>query len=152
MNIPKNKIDVSEWQTDKDGRRFRRIGNCIEYEPVIKIDGIEIPQSELAEYHQRRKEVERERKEAEQTRPEPPKTKNCPFSDGMQTACTRDKCALYVNGCAIPQLINTPARKDTIGLQCPLNKYHRACRTDCALYKNGCILTAIKSVFTEREV
>lgn len=151
MRIPQEKIEPGAWETDKNGRRFRKIGNgCIEYERVITIDGVDVPESELAEYHQRRKEAERKRKEAEQTRPEPPKAQNCPFADGMQTTCTRDKCALYCNGCAIPQLINAPARKSTDGLQCPFNK--RACRTDCALYKNGCTLTAIKSVFTEREV
>ena len=46
------------WEVDAQGRRFRLIGaNCVEYEPTITIDGIEIPQSELVEFHRRRREA-----------------------------------------------------------------------------------------------
>lgn len=153
MRIPRERIEPGEWETDKNGRRFRSIGKgCIEYEPLIKIDGVEIPQSELAEYHQRRREAEKARGAAEKVRPEPPAAKDCPFKDGLHTTCNREKCALYWNGCTIPQLINAPARKDTRGLQCPINKRNQSCREYCAFYSNGCVLTAVRNSFKESEV
>ena len=135
--------EPGEWQTDETGRRFRKLGEgCIEYEPTITVDGIEIPQSELAAYHERRRAAEqtaaqheeemRRRKEAAALR------RNCPFSTGMQSDCHREKCALFLNGCT---LAGTSAAKDTAGLICPFNNYK--CRTDCALYKGGCTITGL---------
>ena len=66
--------------------------------------------------------------------------RNCPFSDGMQTDCKREACALFMDGCTLARL--TPA-KDTEGLQCPFSRYRHKCRKDCALYKGGCTLTGI---------
>ena len=151
MQTLQKKPEPGGWQTDESGRRFRMLGNnCIEYEPTIIIDGVEIPQSELAAYHERKRAIKQARKEAEKNRPAPPPPKNCPFSDGIKTICTQEKCALYLKGCTLAQISDRPPAKATAGLQCPLSKYRHACRDDCALYKNGCVLTAIK-LSEERE-
>ena len=47
-----------EWQVDpKTGERYRMIGRIKEYELMVRVDGIEIPQSQLADYHKRKKEA-----------------------------------------------------------------------------------------------
>lgn len=51
----RNEPEPGEWQTDpKTGERFRMIGHIKEYEPTITINGLEIPQSKLADYHRRK--------------------------------------------------------------------------------------------------
>ena len=111
---------------------------------LVKVDGIEIPQSQLTAYHERKKaaqaaQIEAERKGSATARP----PRNCPFADGMQTSCTQEKCALYMDGCT---LARAKAAKVTEGLQCPISKYKAKCRKDCALYNNGCTLTGINNV------
>lgn len=53
----RNEPEPGEWQEeiDKFGgvKRFRMIGHIKEYEPTITINGLEIPQSQLADYHRR---------------------------------------------------------------------------------------------------
>ena len=141
--------EPSEWQEEVNQyggvRRYRMIGNCKEYEMMVSVDGITIPQSQLEDYHRRKKAAEEARKEAEKNTPAPPPQRNCPFKDGMNTTCTGEKCAFYFTGCTLAQISDQPPAKDTQGLQCPLSKYRAKCREDCALYKNGCTLTAIKT-------
>ena len=137
-----------EWQVeqDKNGgvRRFRMVGNVKEYETMVKIDGVEIPQSELHAFNQRKKaEAKRRAKAEERRRLNASSRLNCPFKDGLSTVCVREKCALYHDGCLFAQT-ETKARK-TAGLQCPMNNHHSKCRTDCALYRSGCTLTALLS-------
>lgn len=141
MRLPRQEIEPGEWQTDETGRRFRMIGNCKEYEP--EINGI--PQSvffasQKRQAEQRAAELEREKKEAAERAA---RRRNCPFidSNGRNTDCSLEACALYMDGCTLARL--TPAR-DTEGLQCPFDRYRHKCRTDCALYKGGCTLTGIK--------
>ena len=56
-------VNPGEWQVDpKTGERFRMIGKIKDYELMVRIDGIEIPQSQLADYHKRKKEAEERRK------------------------------------------------------------------------------------------
>jgi hypothetical protein len=134
--------EPGEWQTDKDGKRYRMVGKCIEYEP--EINGI--PESvffarQKRQAEQRAAELEREKKEAAERAAQ---RRNCPFRDGMQTVCTREACALFLNGCTLARLADQPPAKDTEGLQCPFSKYRSKCRKDCALYRNGCTLTGIK--------
>lgn len=135
---PKPPAEPGEWQEDKYGKRYRMVGNCKEYEP--EINGI--PQSVFFASQKRQKELDAKRYEEEkrQAAERAAQRRNCPFSDGMQTDCKREACALFMDGCTLARL--TPA-KDTEGLQCPFSRYHSKCRTDCALYKGGCTLTGI---------
>lgn len=141
--------EPGEWQTETNiyggTRRYRMVGNIKEYEMDVTVDGHTIPQSQLEDYHRRKKAAEQARIEAERKKAaeaKPPR--NCPFSDGMNTNCTQEKCALYNgDGCT---LARWNAEKATEGLQCPFSKYHAKCRKDCALYKGGCTFTGIKDV------
>ena len=67
--------------------------------------------------------------------------KNCPFREGIDTSCELEKCALFLEGCALSRIGGKP-EIDTRGKKCPLNVYRQPCRSDCALYKNGCSLVA----------
>ena len=136
-----------EWQVDpKTGERFRMIGKIKEYELMVRIDGIEIPQSQLADYHKRKKEAEERRKaealEAAKNRPEP---KSCPFATGCNNTCTREKCSLFLKGkCAIAILADahgTDQTEQTQATKCPFSIYGR-CK-GCALFDNGCALVRL---------
>lgn len=136
----KNTSIPSEWQTDEHGRRYRMVGNIKEYEMMVRIGGISVPESQVEAHNARmRADAERQRQTVEQQ----PQPQNCPFMSGMQTDCTREKCALYCDGCTLARIIDRPPAKDTVGLKCPFSRYN--CRPDCALYKNGCALTGIKT-------
>ena len=128
-----------EWQREPGpfGKRFRMVGNIKEYEP--EINGI--PESIFHDMKKREKEQKEAEYKAAAQKAQP--QRNCPFSDGMNTACSLEKCALFLHdNCALAQTFGSPA-KDTKGLLCPLNKYRQQCRTDCALYKGGCALTSV---------
>lgn len=149
----RNEPEPSEWQEeiDKFGgvKRFRMIGHIKEYEPTITINGLEIPQSQLADYHRRQKEAEERRKaeqaEALKNRPEP---KSCPFSSGNNNTCKREKCSLFLKGkCAIAILADahgteqTEQTEQTQATKCPFSIYGR-CK-GCALFNNGCALVRL---------
>lgn len=143
--ITTNKAEPhDEWQTDENGRRFRMMGNVKEYEMMIRIDGIEIPQSQLSAYNERKKKLK------EQQPKEKPvyfTGKVCPFKMGrnsMRTACNRE-CAFFDNGCIIAKTERKPPR-ETKGAYCPIT---RTCKDSCALYNNGCTLTAIVRALIE---
>lgn len=141
-----------EWQVEPEtGKRFRKIGNCIEYEMMIHTGGVVVPQSELEAHNARMREADkRAREEARRAAEAAPKA-FCPFKDGLVTTCNGEKCALFVNDkCAIAQIITgTPAR--TKKGQCPISRAARPCTEDCALYAGGCKLTAIKNNESEEK-
>lgn len=123
----KHEITPGAWEVDAQGRRFRRIGvGCIEYEKTIRIDGLEVPESELDDFHRMRQAPKRT---------EPPKiSRTCPFSMGLGDSC-KPGCAFYTDeGCAM-----TGHATDTGGKRCPFN--NRTCRPECGLYKGGCTIT-----------
>lgn len=129
------------WERDERGRRYRRAGDLIEYE--MEIGGV--PQSVFLESNrlmreQLKNQLKEEQREAERLRQ---LRRHCPFATGMQNDCIREKCALFLDGCALGA---TSAAKETEGLRCPLSARRTACRTDCALYKGGCALTGNKRV------
>ena len=138
-----------EWQVDpKTGERFRMIGKIKEYELMVRIDGIEIPQSQLADYHKRKKEAEERRKaeamEAAKNRPEP---KSCPFANGCNTLCKREGCKIFANGkCAFATIADAsgveieeaPAKDNR---KCPFSIYGHC--EGCALYNKGCAVVRL---------
>lgn len=132
-----------EWQTDKKGRRFRKVGNIIEYEMEIYTSGAVVPQSQMAAHTAQVEEGKRRRLEEERKKEAEAIKVNCPLMSGIQTTCKGEACALFLNGCALAQLTGGQPAKDTQGLTCPLGQYKTKCRTDCALYKNGCALISI---------
>ena len=141
-------LEPTEWKVDpKTGQRYRDVGKMREYEPTIVIDGIEIPQSQLADFHRRRKEAEERRKaealEAAKNRPEP---RSCPFSNGCNNTCKREGCKIFLKGkCSIATIADAsgveieeaPAK----GSKCPLSIYGN-CQS-CALFNHGCALVRL---------
>lgn len=145
-------VNPGEWQEeiDKFGgvKRFRMIGRIKEYEPTITINGREIPQSQLEDYHRRQKEAAERRKaealEAAKNRPEP---RSCPFSNGCNNTCTREQCKIFFNGkCAIAAIADATgaeieAAPATDKRKCPFSIYGH-CK-GCALFNNGCAVVRL---------
>ena len=138
-----------EWQVDpKTGERYRMIGKIKEYELMVRIDGIEIPQSQLADYHKRKKAAEEERlkKALEEAQNRPP-AKSCPFANGCNTTCKREGCKIFANGkCALATIADAsgveieeaPAKDNR---KCPFSIYGH-CK-GCALYNKGCAIVRL---------
>ena len=138
-----------EWQVDpKTGERFRMIGKIKEYELMVRIDGIEIPQSQLSDYHKRKKAAEEERlkKALEEAQNRPP-AKSCPFANGCNTLCKREGCKIFADGkCALATIADAsgveieeaPAKDNR---KCPFSIYGH-CK-GCALYNKGCAIVRL---------
>ena len=135
--------------TDERGRRYRELGKgCIEFEPTVSINGLEIPQSELPAYNAaRRAAQERAAKNTAAAENAVHSRKNCPFSSGCDTTCTGDKCALFLNGaCAISAIADaTGAEVSTNGKRCPFSPSAHC--GDCALYASGCAIVRIAAAY-----
>lgn len=127
------------WEVDKNGKRFRKVGNCIEYEmeytfPRIKKD----PEKESQAL-----------KEANEREARLHTSKTCPFKDGLNTECLTD-CALYGKTACALTMKETPPDKDTSGGNCPI--YRRQCNEKCALYFNGCgLINIVKGLNAGKE-
>lgn len=139
-----------DWQIDLlTGKRFRMVGNIMEYEPTTLVNGIEIPDSQLADFNRRSKEEEDRRKAAAAEKlknlPEP---KNCPFMDGMNDLCRREKCKIFIKGkCSIAVLADsagvTIEETPTTGAKCPFSVYGNC--NGCALFNGGCAIVRLAS-------
>ena len=152
QRIKDKKLEPGEWQEEVNAyggvQRFRMIGGIKEYEPTIIIDGIEIPQSQLADFHKRRKKAEERRKaeamEAAKNRPEP---KSCPFSNGCNNTCLREGCKIFLKGkCSIATIADASgaeieAAPATDKRKCPFSVYGRC--EGCALFSKGCALVRL---------
>lgn len=132
-------------KVDDRGRRYRELGKgCIEFEPTVSINGLEIPQSELAAYNaSRRAAQERNAATAKNAVHSRQKPQNCPFSSGCDTTCTGEKCGLFFDGkCSIAAIADaTGAQVDTNGKRCPFSPSARC--GDCALNNHGCSFVRI---------
>ncbi|MBQ2756047.1 MAG: hypothetical protein IJF27_05195 [Oscillospiraceae bacterium] len=124
--------DSNAWLLDEKGRRYRENGKMREYEMIIHIDGHEIPQSELADYHRRKE------SQAGIVYNPPDIQKICPFNrSGIDPRCKGKVCAWWNEGCAL--LNRAPSRE---GL-CPVSGgFAMRCTVQCVAYNNGCILAA----------
>ena len=144
-------------KVDEHGKRYRELGKgCIEFEPTVSINGLEIPQSELAVYNAaRRAAQERSAKNtatAENAAQSRQKPQNCPFSSGCDTTCTGDKCALFLNGaCAISAIADaTGAAVEITGKRCPFSPSARY--GDCALNNHGCSFVRIAAAYKKERI
>ena len=147
-----------EWQEeiDKFGgvKRFRMIGHIKEYEPTITINGLEIPQSQLEDFHKRQKEAEeRRRAAAEEEWKNRPPARSCPFANGCNNTGTREKCKIFYDGkCSIAtvadavgvEIEEAPARDK----KCPFSIYGKC--EGCALYHHGCAITRIAAAHIKK--
>ena len=137
----------SEWKVDKYGQRYRETApGHREYEMTITLSGgIEIPVSQLDEYHRRQKEAEEKRRQAamEEMRNKPA-PRNCPFVSGMNTSCKREKCVLFLDGkCSIAIIADAHGTDQPIvkGAKCPFSVYAHC--DGCALNNGGCAVVRL---------
>ena len=137
----------NEWKVDKYGQRYREIAPGLrEYEMTITLSGgIEIPVSQLDEYHRRQKEAEEKRRQAAmeemRNRPAP---RSCPFVSGMNTSCKREKCVLFLDGkCSIAIIADAHGTDQPIvkGAKCPFSVYAHC--DGCALNNGGCAVVRL---------
>ena len=130
--------DAEFDQVDQYGRRFRRIGNCIEYEP--EINGL--PRSVFFASQKAQKVADEERRKRENEEIAARQTnRDCPFKEGrnqVKTSCEKD-CPFYDDGCVLANASTTPTT-DTNGKYCPIAG---RCNERCALYDHGCNLIQI---------
>lgn len=137
----------SEWLEEKNPfggvRRYRWVGNVKEYEMTIRIDGYEVPESELEEFNRRRRE-DNERRKKEQVKASKVQLRSCPFRDGLNTMCTEERCAMYTadKGCALAQIGSKTPTMNRLGAACPFSRYNSPCRETCAMFNGGCLFTA----------
>ncbi len=137
----KKEPEESAWETGADGKRYRRIGNTLEYEMEVFVNGCYVPESQAESFRAEAESAEKLRKEALKKANNRPELKICPFSDGMNNNCKREKCHLFVNGrCAIAIIADTSGAKQTDDKPtqgtCPFSIYGQ-CK-DCALNIGGC--------------
>ena len=134
----------NEWKVDKYGQRYRETApGHREYEMTITLSGgIEIPVSQLDEYHRRQKEADEKRRQAAmeemRNRPVP---RSCPFVSGCNTMCKREKCKIFFDGkCSIATIADASGveieETPTKNKKCPFSIYGKC--EGCALYNKGC--------------
>ena len=137
----------NEWKVDKYGQRYRETApGHREYEMTITLSGgIEIPVSQLDEYHRRQKEADEKRRQAAleemKNRPAP---RSCPFVSGMNTSCQREKCVLFLDGkCSIAIIADAHGTDQPIvkGAKCPFSVYAHC--DGCALNNGGCAVVRL---------
>lgn len=129
------------WEYDSHGKKFRRIGNVVEYACEVTTAGSgTVYLDELQDTNNRiQKEHERRRQEANARAKMEPKG-NCPFkiaNNSMKPRCALD-CAFCEDSACILSRTGTKPTKDTKGMPCPI--IARQCLETCALYKDGCTL------------
>lgn len=148
--IPQEQPTPGEWQTDEHGRKYREIApGHREYEMMISVSGgLEIPESELENYHRRQREAEEARRKQELEKFQkttPPK--NCPFDTGCNNQCRRDKCALYVNNqCAIAIIADAQGvevEQPATGKKCPFSIYGHCDKCELNPRGKGCAIVRI---------
>ena len=137
----------NEWKVDEYGKRYRETApGHREYEMTITLSGgIEIPVSQLDEYHRRQKEADEKRRQAAleemKNRPAP---RSCPFVSGMNTSCKREKCVLFLDGkCSIAIIADAHGTDQPIvkGAKCPFSVYAHC--DGCALNNGGCAIVRL---------
>lgn len=130
------------WETDANGRQFRKVGNCIEYRPTIETSGGVFYQDEVGDAMKRMKmQAEEQRKRDAEAMRQAQTNRDCPFKHGrnqVKTSCEKD-CNFYDGGCVLANATTTPT-KDTNGKYCPIAG---RCNDRCAMYNHGCKLVEI---------
>lgn len=115
----KREIDVGAWQVDKQGRRFRMIGNVKEFETqMIMSCGSVVPISQIDKVQKSC--------EVDQIHEAEPVLGYCPIKKN-HVRCD-SKCAFYDNGCM--------KSTQTQGKRCPLS--NTICDKSCMLFDDEC--------------
>ena len=135
------------WKIDEHGKRYRETApGHREYEMTVTVSGgLEIPVSQLEDYHRRQKEADEKRRAAaqEEFNNRPP-TRYCPFVSGTNTQCKREKCSLFLDGkCSIAIIADAHGTDQPIvkGAKCPFSVYAHC--DGCALNNGGCAVVRL---------
>lgn len=135
------------WKIDGHGKRYRETApGHREYEMTVTVSGgLEVPVSQLEDYHRRQKEADEKRRAAamEEFKNRPP-ARSCPFVSGMNTQCKREKCALFIDGgCSIAILADAHGTDHPTvkGTKCPFSVYAHC--DDCAVNNGGCAIVRL---------
>ena len=140
---PQEETEVGEWQYDSNGKKFRKVGNVIEYAMTINTANAgTVYADDLPKTNKKLKEQAEQRlkksNEALKKKPD----KNCPFKvakGGANVLCD-ENCSFYEDeACIITKTASQP-KEDTKDKYCPIA---RVCNENCAMYKNGCMLMCI---------
>lgn len=141
MKKYKEEVIPGNWEYDQRGRKFRRVGNNIEYAAKVLTSSGEIYEDELQAHNEwMREQSKRILKERQAAAREAHTGRSCPFKvmkGGMHTACQKD-CAFYRSEACSFSDMKEPAAVDTKGVFCPI--VGRPCREDCGMYNSGCTL------------
>lgn len=130
---PDEEIEYNE--VDQYGKRFRKVGHTIEYEP--EINGV--PQSVFLRSQKAQKVADGERWKREAEEHAARQTnRDCPWKEGrnqVKTSCEKD-CPFYHDGCVFAAVLIEPTT-DTKDKYCPIAG---RCKERCAMYAHGCKL------------
>lgn len=133
---PTDVEDAEYNEVDQHGRHFRKVGNCIEYEP--EINGI--PRSVFFRSQKAQKIANEERWKRENEALQAKQTnRDCPWKEGrnqIKTSCEKD-CPFYHDGGCVFAIVDTEPIADTKGKYCPIAG---RCKERCAMYAHGCKL------------
>jgi hypothetical protein len=128
--------DAEFNEVDQYGRRFRKVGNCIEYEP--EINGM--PRSVFFARQKAQKQRDEEKRKQEAAALAAAQTgRDCPFKisrNNVQCSCEKS-CAFYQDTACVFARMDRPATKDTKDMDCIIA---RKCNERCAMYNHGCTL------------
>lgn len=134
-----NPYNVEYSEVDQYGRHFRRVGNCIEYEP--EINGIRQSVFFASQKAQKEREKINRNREAEAMK-QAQTGRHCPIKisrNNTNINCEKS-CAFYVDNSCMLARADTPATRDTKGKDCIIA---RKCNEYCAMYNHGCTLIDI---------
>lgn len=125
---------MSEWKIDRYGRKFRQVGNAVEYQAEILTTGGTVYVDNL-DAHNRRTKREQERQEQERREKQAKEPiGRCPLKHSNIAKC-ESTCVLYDDGC---MLASGRAEIDTAGKTCPFTGGQ--CNDACMLYVGGCMI------------
>lgn len=130
-----------EWQTDERGKRYRMVGNIVEYAPTINTaHSGTVYMDDLPEIHKRQKErEEQQRKQEIAARAAAETGRICPFKEGknqLHAKCEKS-CAFYADTACVFARMDIQPTRDTKGMDCIIA---RKCNEICAMYNQGCTL------------
>lgn len=119
-----------EWQTDKNGRRFKKFGSSVIYETEFLASSTAY----------QKKAVKNGSNHPENDQKAAVNVKECPFlTAGFNRAKCREDCAFFANGSCC---FCSPNRGVTKGKCCPFFRMQK-CADTCALFDkktNSCML------------
>lgn len=137
-----NSSRPSEWKVDEHGRRYREVGNIIEYAPTIHTaHSGTVYVDDLPEINRRRQEQEeQQRKQENEARAAAETNKICPLKEGrnqLHTKCEKS-CAFYADAACVFAGMDAQPTRDTKGMDCIIAR--KRCGEACAMYNHGCTL------------